>query len=83
MDDFADLDLDLDLDGVDDLPVDPADTDLPDPIDAGDITFGGTAISGGSAVEAVDSDDLIISADGTGYDSYSNYVGGTDPHRPV
>ncbi|WP_330766967.1 hypothetical protein [Rhodococcus sp. M8-35] len=42
-----------------------------------------TAISGGSAVETVPADDLIISADGTGYASYSDYVSGSNPYRQL
>ncbi|WP_343467058.1 hypothetical protein AAI421_28590 (plasmid) [Rhodococcus aetherivorans] len=46
-------------------------------------TVSDTAISGGSAVETVPADDLIISADGTGYASYSDYVSGSNPYRQL
>ena len=78
-DDFEldDLDLDLDLDDVG------TDLEFDDPFAAPDVQFGSTAIVGGSAVEAVDSADLIISADGTGFDSQSDFISGTDPYEPI
>jgi hypothetical protein len=50
----------------------------------GEVEFGsGTAISGGSSVQTKTADELIIAADGTGYGSVSDYVGGTDPYKPL
>jgi hypothetical protein len=51
--------------------------------DASDIHFGETAISYGSAVEAVPEDQLIISSHGTGYRSPSEFVSGENPYERI
>ncbi|PND53632.1 MULTISPECIES: hypothetical protein [Rhodococcus] len=65
-------------------PSQPSARTVPQPQPRWDMyTVSDTAISGGSAVETVPADDLIISADGTGYSSYSDYVSGSNPYRQL
>jgi hypothetical protein len=60
--------------------------DLPDPVDGADASgpaFGDAEMSGGSVVDAVPGDDLIMASDGTTYEGYADFVAGADPFEPL